>query len=207
MPGNTAYFGFLDICQPKEGETVAVSGAAGAVGSLVGQIAKIKGCKVIGFAGSDEKCEWLAKEIGFDHVINYKKGNVAEQLKKAAPDGVDCYFDNVGGEISNAVLYQMRDYGRIAVCGAISVYNKKLSEWPKVPVPEVAFITKQLTMKGFLIWVYANRWMEGITKVKEWIVGGKIKYHETVTDGFENTPQALIDMLQGKNTGKAIVKA
>lgn len=207
MPGNTAYFGFLEICQPKEGETVVVTGAAGAVGSLVGQLAKLKGCKVVGFAGSDEKCDWLVKELGFDHVINYKKGNLAEELKKAAPDGVDCYFDNVGGEISNAVLHQMRDHGRIAVCGAISVYNKSISEWPKVPVPEVFFIMKQLSMKGFIVWAYADRWMEGITQLTQWIQGGKVKYHETVTEGFANMPQAFIDMLQGKNFGKAIVKS
>merc|ERR1711936_1247128 len=119
MPGNTAYFGLLEICKPKAGETVVVSGAAGAVGSLVGQIAKIKGCNVVGFAGSDEKCEWL-KSIGFDHAFNYKKTGVAESLAKAAPKGVDCYFDNVGGEMSVAVLNAMNTRGRAAICGAIS---------------------------------------------------------------------------------------
>lgn len=127
MPGNTAYFGLLEICQPKAGEIVVVSGAAGAVGTIVGQIAKIKGCKVIGIAGSDDKCKWLTKEMGFDHAINYKTDNVSEVLKKYAPDGVDCYFDNVGGGLSSIVIHQMRDFGRISVCGSISSYNVAVS--------------------------------------------------------------------------------
>lgn len=126
--GNTAYFGFLDLCQPKEGEVVVVSGAAGAVGTIVGQIAKIKGCKVIGIAGSADKCEWITKDLGFDHAINYKTEDVRELLKKYAPDGVDCYFDNVGGRLSSIVIEQMRDFGRISVCGSISSYNSPVNE-------------------------------------------------------------------------------
>lgn len=125
MPGNTAYFGLLELCKPKEGETVVVTGAAGAVGSVVGQIAKIKGCKVIGFAGSQEKCDYLVKELGFDYAFNYKTDDIKESLKKAAPKGVDCYFDNVGGEISSTIIGHMNLYGRIAVCGSISAYNSK----------------------------------------------------------------------------------
>lgn len=207
MPGNTAYFGFLEVCKPKPGDVVVVTGAAGAVGSLVGQIAKLKGCTVIGIAGSDEKAKWLTSELGFDHVINYKTENVGEALKKAAPNGVDCHFDNVGGEISSTILQQMRDHGRICVCGAISVYNKPVSEWPKVPIPEPTFILKQLTMTGFIVWAQADRWLEGITQLRKWIDEGKIKYQETRTDGFEQLPTAFIEMLQGKNFGKAIVKA
>lgn len=206
MPGNTAYFGFLDICQPKEGEVVVVSGAAGAVGSLVGQIAKIKGCKVIGIAGSDDKCAWLKEEVGFDHAINYKTQSIDDELKKCAPDGIDCYFDNVGGEISSAVINQMRDYGRIAVIGSISSNNLPVSEWPKVPVLQPTFNQRQLKMQGFLVVSQWDRWFEGITQLKKWIEEGKINYRETVTHGFENMPQALIEMLQGKNFGKAIVK-
>lgn len=131
MPGNTAYFGLLEICQPKAGETVVVTGAAGAVGSLVGQIAKIKGCHVIGLAGSDEKCDWLTGELGFDKAINYKAGNVRAALKAAAPNGIDCYFDNVGGELSSIVINQMNLFGRISVCGSISSYNLELKDWPK----------------------------------------------------------------------------
>lgn len=207
MPGNTAYFGFLDICKPKAGEVVVVTGAAGAVGSIVGQIAKLKGCKVIGVAGSDEKCKWLEEELGFDHTINYKTANIKDELKKAAPDGVDCYFDNVGGTISSTIINQMRDFGRISVCGSISSYNTPASEWPKVPILQPAFIFKQLTMQGFLVWSYNARMFEGITNLKNWIEEGKLKYRETTTDGFDNMPQAFIDMLEGKNTGKAIVKA
>lgn len=203
MPGNTAYFGFLEICQPKEGETVVVSGAGGAVGSLVGQIAKIKGCKVIGFAGTDDKCRWLEKELGFDKAINYKKADLAKALKEAAPKGVDCYFDNVGGEISSVVLQQMKVFGRISVCGAISGYNDQEIQ---VAAPQKFFVWNQLKMEGFIVHRWTDRWMEGINQMLEWIKEDKIKIEETVTEGFENMPQAFIDMLNGKNTGKAIVK-
>ncbi|XP_031627908.1 prostaglandin reductase 1-like [Contarinia nasturtii] len=206
MPGNTAYFGFLDICKPKEGEVVVVSGAAGAVGNLVGQIGKIKGCKVIGIAGSDDKCTWLTSELGFDHAINYKTESVAEVLKKYAPDGVDCYFDNVGGAISSIVINQMRDFGRISVCGSISSYNTPVAEWPKVPILQPTFVFKQLKMEGFIVSRFCSKWFEAIQCMKKWTDEGKLKYRETVTNGFENMPQALIDMLQGQNTGKAIVK-
>lgn len=204
--GNTAYFGFLDVCQPKAGEVVVVSGAGGAVGNVVGQIAKIKRCKVIGITGSDEKCAWLTNELGFDHAVNYKTDSVSDKLKEFAPDGVDCYFDNVGGEISANVLDQMRLYGRVSVCGTISTYNVPMSEWPKVPMLQPIILLKRLTIKGFHVSSYYDKWFDGINQMKQWTEEGKIKYHETVTDGFENMPQAFIDMLQGKNTGKAIVK-
>lgn len=203
MPGNTAFFGFLEICQPKKGDVLVVSAAAGAVGSLVGQIGKIKGCKVIGFAGSDDKCEWLEKELGFDKAINYKTTDIAKSLKEAAPEGVDCYFDNVGGELSSIVIQQMRLFGRISVCGAISGYN---DEEIQVVAPQRFFIWNQLKMEGFIVHRWTDRWMEGINQMLEWIKEGKIKVEETVTDGFENMPQAFIDMLNGKNTGKALVK-
>jgi len=207
MPGNTAYFGFLEICKPKSGEVVAVTGAAGAVGTLVGQIAKLKGCTVIGFAGSDDKCTWLKNELGFDHVINYKTENVSKALRAAAPEGVDCYFDNVGGQISSQIIQQMKDYGRIAVCGSISSYNLDAKDMPQVPILQPIFVFKQLKMEGFLVWRYADKWMEGINQMSQWVDLGKIKYHETTTNGFENLPKALIDMLRGGNTGKAIVKS
>jgi len=203
MPGNTAYFGFLEICHPKEGETVVVTGAAGAVGSLVGQIAKAKGCRVVGFAGSDDKCKWLEDELGFDKAINYKNGDMASLLKEAAPKGVDCYFDNVGGELSAVILSQMNLYGRISVCGAISGYNDQ--EFMVQP-PQKFFVFNQLKMEGFLVWRWADRWIEGITEMAKWINEGKIKYHETITLGFENQPKAFIEMLRGKNSGKAVVK-
>ncbi|CAG9772699.1 unnamed protein product [Ceutorhynchus assimilis] len=204
MPGNTAYFGFLEICLPKVGETVVVSGAAGAVGSHVGQIAKIKGCKVIGIAGTDEKGKWLTKELGFDHFINYKTQNVGEELKKVAPEGVHCYFDNVGGEISITVMNQMKMYGRVAVCGAISSYNEK--ETPKVTSPFRPIIFQQLKVEGLYVTRWNDRWMEGINQNLQWIKQGKLKYHETVTEGFQNIFNAFVDMMNGGNTGKAIVK-
>ncbi|CAO1406231.1 unnamed protein product [Diamesa hyperborea] len=203
MPGNTAYFGFLEICQPKAGETVVVTGAAGSVGSLVGQIAKIKGCRVIGFAGSDEKCAWLEQELGFDKAINYKKGDQAQQLKEAAPNGVDCYFDNVGGEQSEMIICQMNLYGRISVCGAVSEYN---GQEIRIKPPQINFIFKQLKMEGFVVYRWTDRWLEGITQIMNWIKEGKIKYRETITEGFENLPKAFIELLQGKNFGKAMVK-
>lgn len=204
MPGNTGYFGFLEICKPKAGETVVVSVAAGSVGSLVGQIAKIKGCKVIGFAGSDDKCKWLEDDLGFDKAINYKKGDMAEALKAAAPEGIDCYFDNVGGELSSIVINQMNTYGRISVCGAVSEYNSV--EEVKLPSFQKLFVLKQLMMQGFVVYHWADRWMEGILQNIKWIQEGKIKYRETISEGFENMPQAFIDVLRGKNYGKSVVK-
>jgi prostaglandin reductase 1 len=203
MPGNTAYFGFLELCKPKAGETVVVTGAAGAVGSLVGQIAKIKGCRVIGFAGSDDKCKWLETELGFDKAINYKTADLVKSLKEAAPKGVDCYFDNVGGEMSSVIYQQMNLFGRISVCGAISGYN---DQQISVPAPQKFFVWNQLKMEGFIVHRWTDRWMEGVNQMLKWIQEGKIKYEETVTKGFENMPQAFIEMLRGANTGKAVVK-
>merc|ERR1719312_1214496 len=204
MPGNTAYFGFLELCEPKAGETVVVSGAAGAVGSLVGQIAKVKGCKVIGFAGDDDKCAWL-KELGFDEAFNYKKVGIAESLAKAAPNGVDCYFDNVGGETSAAVLSKMNSRGRVSVCGAISHYND-VGGYTKTTDILPLCVFKELRVEGFLVGRWLSRWMEGITAMADWITSGDIKVEETVVDGFENTPDAFIGLFSGKNTGKMVVK-
>jgi prostaglandin reductase 1 len=204
MPGNTAYFGLLEICKPKAGETVVVTAGAGSIGSMAGQIAKIKGCKVVGFAGSDEKCKWLEDELGFDKAINYKSGDMAKALKEAAPKGVDCYFDNVGGELSSIIFKQMNVFGRIAVCGAVAEYN--LINDFQIRPPQIDFIFKQLKMEGFVVYRWADRWMEGIQQNLKWIQEGKIKYRETITEGFENMPQAFIDLLRGKNFGKAVVK-
>lgn len=204
MPGNTAYFGFLEICQPKEGDVVVVTGAAGAVGSLVGQIAKIKGCHVIGFAGSDDKVKWLVDEVGFDKAYNYKTADWDKCLKEAAPNGVDCYFDNVGGLLSTTIRNNMKDFGRISVCGSISTYNDKTPTM--APACEAAFVFKQLKMEGFLVGRWKSRWMEGLSQMTKWIQEGKIKVKETYTEGFEQMPQAFIDMLNGVNVGKAIIK-
>jgi prostaglandin reductase 1 len=204
--GNTAYFGLLEICNPQPGETVVVTGAAGSVGSIVGQIAKIKGCKVIGFAGSDTKCKWLEEKLHFDKAINYKGGDVTETLKKAAPNGVDCFFDNVGGELSSIIINQMNPYGRISLCGAVSEYNSK--KYQKTSC-NTTMILKQLKMEGFVVYRWSDRWMEGINQLMNWIIEGKIIMEETEFEGFENLPKALkIILNQSENNcqGKAIVR-
>nr|XP_049699949.1 prostaglandin reductase 1-like [Helicoverpa armigera] len=203
MPGVTAYFGFLELCQPKAGETVVVTGAAGAVGSLVGQIAKIKGCKVIGLAGSDDKLKWL-EEIGFDKAINYKTADIKTALKEAAPNGIDCYFDNVGGELSSEIIYQMNDFGRVAVCGSISAYNE--SDTPKATILQPVLVGKQLKIEGFLCWRWFNRHPEGYAQLAKWIHTGELHPREHITEGFENIYDAFVGMLKGENFGKAVVK-
>ena len=157
----------------------------------------------LGFAGSDEKCAWLEQELGFDKAINYKKGDQAQQLKEAAPNGIDCYFDNVGGTQSEMIICQMNLFGRISVCGAVSEYN---GQEIRIKPPQINFIFKQLKMEGFVVYRWTDRWMEGITQIMKWIKEGKLKYRETITDGFENLPKAFIELLQGKNFGKAMVK-
>merc|ERR1719400_1276455 len=205
MPGNTAYFGLLELCQPKQGETVVVSGAAGAVGSLVGQIAKIKGCKVIGFAGTDEKCDWLTKELGFDKAYNYKTTSVDEALKDGAPNGVDCFFDNVGGVDATIVINNhMNTFGRISGCGAISVYNDK--EPKMIPSIQGSMVFKQLRYEGFIVTRWLGRWMEGLMQMAQWMREGKIKTEETVIEGFENMPEAFMGLFTGANKGKMVVK-
>jgi prostaglandin reductase 1 len=199
MPGNSAYYGILEICQPKEGEVVVVSAAAGAVGSLVGQIAKIKGCRVIGFAGSDEKCKWLEDELNFDKAINHKTADIEQQLKEAAPDGIHCYFDNVGGELSSIVIEQMRMFGRISICGAIT---------GRVMIPSSTnFNRRSLRMEGCLNYRWFEQWMDGgMFEMLKWVQEGNVKCKETITDGFENTSRAFIELFTGGNVGKAIVK-
>eukprot|EP00057_Strongylocentrotus_purpuratus_P001323 XP_001198144.1 PREDICTED: prostaglandin reductase 1 isoform X1 [Strongylocentrotus purpuratus] len=204
MPGVTAYFGLLDICTPKAGETVLVSGAAGAVGNVVGQIAKIKGCRVIGSAGSEEKCEYL-KELGFDEVFNYKTTkNLDAKLKELAPEGIDVYFDNVGGEFATAAVLNMNLFGRIACCGAISGYNLKVPE--KLSAIYGKMVFSQLKMEGFIVNRYQPRWAEAISALAGWVKEGKIKVREHKTDGFENMFKAFTELFTGANTGKAVVK-
>ena len=205
MPGMTAYFGFLDICQPKPGETVLVSGAAGAVGSLVGQIAKIKGCRAIGIAGADSKIGWLRNELGFDGAFNYKTTtDYSAKLKELCPKGIDCYFDNVGGAITDAVFPLMNVFGRMSICGQISQYNLEKPE----PGPRILsqVLVKQLKVEGFIVVRFQNKWAEGIAQMAQWLREGKLKHREEIVDGFENTVKAFIGMLQGENTGKMLVK-
>jgi leukotriene B4 12-hydroxydehydrogenase/15-oxo-prostaglandin 13-reductase len=205
MPGMTAYFGFLEICKPQPGEVVVVSGAAGAVGSLVGQIAKIKGCRVVGIAGTDEKVHWLVNDLGFDAAFNYKTTtDYTSKLKEICPSGIDCYFDNVGGAITDSVFPLLNVFGRVSVCGHISMYNLEKPE----PGPRLLPYTlvKQLKVEGFIVTRWQSRWGEGIAQMAQWLKEGKIQHREDIVEGFENTAKAFIGMLQGENTGKMLVK-
>lgn len=203
MPGLTAYFGLLDICQPKPGETVVVSGAAGAVGLIVGQLAKIKGARVVGTAGSDEKVAYL-QELGFDAAINYKTANLPEALAAAAPNGVDCYFDNVGGAITDVVYDLLNKHARIALCGQISSYNA--TEAPVGPRPEAKLLKTSAKLQGFIVSDYLPQWPKGVQQLTEWYQQGQLRTEETVTEGFEQIPAAFLGLFKGENTGKAIVK-
>lgn len=206
-PGQSAYFGLLEICKPKAGQTVVVSGAAGAVGSHVGQIAKILGCRVIGFAGSDEKVEWLLKELNFDAAYNYKNVDLEKALSEAAPNGVDCYFDNVGGTMSSLVLRKMNKRGRIAVCGSISGYNAKTGEQVLAPYVQRSMINNWLRMEGFMVYRWKDRYQESVQQNIKWLKEGKLKYRETIVEGFQNMPKAFISLFHGANIGKLIVKS
>ncbi|WP_209123559.1 NADP-dependent oxidoreductase [Alkalihalobacillus sp. BA299] len=205
MPGLTAYFGLLDIGQPKEGETVVVSGAAGAVGMVVGQIAKIKGCRVVGIAGSEEKNAYLINELGFDAAINYKTtNNIGQELKEACPNGIDIYFDNVGGEISDAVFSLLNFHARVALCGQIAHYNDtKVEMGPRFLT---TFLKRSLLLKGFIVTNYSDRHEEGTQQLAKWLSEGKIKYKENIVEGLENAPDAFLGLFRGDNLGKQLVK-
>lgn len=207
MPGNTAWFGLTKLCKPKAGETLVVTAAAGAVGSLVGQIGKILGLKVIGFAGADDKCKMLTEELNFDYAFNYKTRDITEALKEAAPNGVDCYFDNVGGPISSAVMNEMNTFGRVACCGSISAYNADPKNPPLAPVVQPAIVLKQLSLQGFLSNRWKDCWFEGIQQNLEFIKQGKLKFKESVVKGFEKMDEAFISMFTGDNTGKIVIEA
>jgi NADPH-dependent curcumin reductase CurA len=202
MPGLTAYVGLLDIAAMQPGETVFVSGAAGAVGSIVGQIAKARGAaRVVGSAGSAAKVERL-RELGFDAAFDYHDGPVRHRLKEAAPDGIDVYFDNVGGEQLEAAIGAMRQYGRIALCGAISQYNT-----PSGGIRNLGLaVGKRLTLRGYIITDHGQRMKEFVPEMAGWLRDGRVRYDETVVDGLENAPSAFIGLLAGKNTGKMIVR-
>jgi NADPH-dependent curcumin reductase CurA len=205
IAGLTAYFGLLDVGKPKAGETVVVSAAAGSVGSIVGQIAKIKGCHVVGIAGGKDKCHWLTSELGFDAAVDYKDGAMFKALKAAAPKGIDVYFDNVGGDILEACLSQMNNRGRIACCGAISQYDGVPSAHGPRGVPGL-IVVKRLTMQGFIVMDFMNQRDEALSALQSWVKAGKLKVQEDIINGLENTPQALIGLLAGENRGKRMVK-
>ncbi len=204
MPGMTAYVGLFDKARMREGDTVFVSGAAGAVGSFVGQMAKLRGAKrVVGSAGSPEKVRHLVDELGFDSAFNYKDGPVGEQLRSAAADGIDVYFDNVGGEHLEAAIAAMNDFGRIAACGAVSQYNATSPE----PGPRnmFQFVTKRLSMQGFIVADEGHRKDDFLADVAPWVADGSLRYSETIVDGVRNAPDAFLGVLEGRNKGKMLV--
>src|SRR3954470_8051907 len=205
VAGLTAYFGLLEIGKPKAGDTVVVSAAAGSVGSIVGQIAKIKGCRVVGIAGGEDKCRWLTTELGFDAAVDYKDGAVFKALTAAAPAGIDVYFDNVGGDILEACLPQMNTYGRIACCGAISQYDGAPSPHGPRGIPGL-IVVKRLIMQGFIVMDYMKQSQRALADLQGWVTSGKLKVQEDIIDGLENTPKALIGLLAGDNRGKRMVK-
>lgn len=205
MTGLTAYFGLNRIGAPEKGETLLVSGAAGAVGSVVGQIGKIKGMQVIGIAGTDEKVAMLKDKFGFDSAINYNKvTDMASAIKEHAPDGIDVYYDNVGGNILDAAMKNINRFGRVVNCGAISLYNE--TEPPTGPRLETTLVKKSVKMQGFIVSNYENDFPEGIQQLSQWLREGKLKHEETIVEGFDQIPQAFIDLFNGKNKGKMVVK-
>ena len=205
VAGLTAYFGLLDVGKPSLGETVVVSAAAGSVGSIVGQIARIKGCRAVGIAGGKDKCHWLTNQLGFDAAVDYKDGAVFKALRAAAPKGIDVYFDNVGGDVLEACLPQMNLRGRIACCGAISQYDGVPSEHGPRGVPGL-IVVKRLIMQGFIVMDYMTQRDRALSDLQAWVAVGKLKVQEDIIEGLENTPKALIGLLAGENRGKRMVK-
>ena len=203
MPGRTAYFGMKEICMPKPGETVVVSAASGAVGSVVGQLAKAWGCRAVGIAGGKTKCDYVVKDLGFDACIDYKAGNLLDNLKAACSKGVDAYFENVGGEILDTVLRLMNLRGRITVCGLISDYNAKEPYGVKM---FRSILVNRLKVQGMIVFDWAPRYPEANQALLDLVVGGKLKYRESVVEGLENAPKGLIGLLKGENFGKQLVK-
>ena len=204
MPGMTGYFGLLESGMPKAGETVVVSGAAGAVGMTVGQVAKHLGCRVVGIAGGKEKCDFVVNELGFDACIDYKGGDVKDGLKQHCPKGVDVYFDNVGGEILDAVLTRINLKARIVICGAISQYNNTTAV--KGPANYLSLLVNRARMEGIVVFDYADRYHTGVAAMAKWMQEGTFKSKEDVVDGIENFPEALLMLFEGKNFGKLCLK-
>ncbi len=203
MPGMTAYFGLFDVGQPKEGETVVVSGAAGAVGSLVGQMAKIKGCHVVGIAGGSDKCNYVVEELGFDACIDYKSDDYRKELKAACPNGIDVYFDNVGGDILDTVLTRINMKARIVICGAISQYN---STKPKGPTNYLSLLVNRARMEGFVVMDYAKDFKKGVMEMGQWLQQGKLKSREHIEEGIENFHPTFLRLFSGEKLGKLVLK-
>jgi len=205
MPGLTAYFGLLDVCRPQPGETVLVSAAAGAVGSLVGQIAKIKRCRAVGITGSDQKVRYLTQELGFDAAFNYhESADFQASLKQVCPNGVDVYFDNVGGGVTDEVIRSLNTRARVVLCGQTSQYNAERPEMGPRWLDQL--IIKQARMEGFLVNQFSARFDDGLRQLAIWLQQDKIRYHEDIVEGIENAPRAYVGLLAGENIGKRLVK-
>lgn len=202
MPGMTAWYGLTQIMQAKPGETIVVSAASGAVGSVVGQLAKLRGCRAVGIAGGAEKCAYVVNELGFDACIDYKAGNLAADLAAATKDGVDALFENVGGEVFDAVLERMNPFGRIALCGLISGYNGEPLALHNVR----QFLTTRLSMRGFIVSEHMELWPQGLTELGALVAGGKLKFRESISQGLASAPEAFMGLLKGKNFGKQLVQ-
>jgi NADPH-dependent curcumin reductase CurA len=205
MPGLTAYFGLLEVGALKEGDTVVVSGAAGAVGTVVGQIAKIKGCRAVGIAGGQEKCEWIVDDLGFDAAIDYKNERVGRALHEHCPDGIDVYFDNVGGDILDAALASLAHGARVVICGAISQYNAEGGRM-QGPSNYMMLLVRRARMQGFLVFDYAARYKEAAAEMAGWMQEGKLRTREEIVEGIETFPEALLKLFRGENTGKLVLK-
>lgn len=204
ITGLTAYFGLLDVGRPVAGETVVVSGAAGATGSVVGQIARLKGCRVIGIAGGADKCRWLTEEAGFDGVVDYKSESVSERLRALCPRGINLFFDNVGGEILDAALSRLAQRGRVVLCGGISGYN---AEGPVAgPRNYLNLVVQRGRMEGFIVMDYRDRYGEGVEALVGWVKGGQIKHQEDVQEGLENAPRTMLRLFAGQNRGKQVLR-
>jgi NADPH-dependent curcumin reductase CurA len=208
MPGMTAYTGLLNIGKPQPGETLVVAAASGAVGSVVGQVASIKGCRVVGIAGGERKCRYVREELGFDACLDHHQPELAERLKEACPRGIDVYFENVGGAVFDAVLPLLNNFARIPVCGLIAHYNATgLPAGPdRVPLLMRDILVKRLTFRGFIVWDFAAQYPDFLADVSGWLREGRIKYREDITDGLENAPRELIGLLGGENFGKKIIR-
>jgi NADPH-dependent curcumin reductase CurA len=204
MPGMTAYFGLLDVGQPKPGEAVVVSGAAGAVGSVVGQIAKIKGCRAVGIAGGPEKCQYVVQELGFDACIDYKNEDVKKLLQECCPKGVDVYFDNVGGDILDTVLTKITRGARIVICGAISQYNNTAPV--KGPSNYLSLLVNRASMKGMVVFDYAKQYGEAIKEMAGWMGAGQLKSREDIVEGLQTFPDTLLKLYKGENNGKLVLR-
>jgi len=205
VAGLTAYFGLLECGRPKAGETVVVSAAAGSVGSIVGQIAKIKGCRVVGVAGGAEKGRWLVEELGFDAALDYKAGDLRRQMKETIPEGIDVYFDNTGGEIFETCLFAMKTFGRIACCGAVSQYDGAAPPHGPRGIPGL-IVTKRLTLRGFVVMDFDDQREAALRELQGWVASGQVKVQEDIIEGLENTPAALVGLLAGENRGKRMIK-